>query len=231
MSLFNKPKKKVQQQIRRKHDDDDDDEGASSAKLEDIKDIQKARERKNGLNEIECAIGKERAKQLTSGEEVQMAGGGIVMTQQQKAKLEAKDIEKGMKDQFEKESLLRDEHEELRKFIESGLNSGEKMDTSAGQSTGPPKLVDSVLARAASKVAKFRSAETGELLSNQMLAGIPEVDLGINARITNILETEKKKKQLLDEAIIKGRTKENPIVKTDVEEAAAKRKRFSTDEH
>ncbi|CAJ0585238.1 unnamed protein product, partial [Mesorhabditis spiculigera] len=161
-----------------------------------------------------------------------MTGGGISITPQQKAKLEAKDIEKGMKDQFEKESLLRDEHEELRKYVESGLHGGAKFAAPAKPSSSPATTKtcsDVALVRAASMVAKFRSQESGELLSNQMLAGIPEVDLGINSRITNILETEKRKKQLLQLAILKAKTKDLPVVTTDVEEAAAKRKRFSTD--
>ena len=36
-----------------------------------------------------------------------------------------------------------------------------------------------VLMKAASKLNKYRSGEGGELLSEHMLAGIPEVDLGI----------------------------------------------------
>ncbi|CAJ0585270.1 unnamed protein product, partial [Mesorhabditis spiculigera] len=230
--MFRKPKAKTNVRKKVEDDEEQDHEEANTSKIEDIKDVQRARERKNGLNEVECAVGRDRARQLTSGDEVQMTGGGISITPQQKAKLEAKDIEKGMKDQFEKESLLRDEHEELRKYVESGLHGGAKFAAPAQPSSSPATTKtcsDVALARAASMVAKFRSQESGELLSNQMLAGIPEVDLGINSRITNILETEKRKKQLLQLAILKAKTKDLPVVTTDVEEAAAKRKRFSTD--
>ncbi len=38
------------------------------------------------------------------------------------------------------------------------------------------------------------------MLSAQMLSGIPEVDLGIEAKIQNIERTEKAKRELLEEA-------------------------------
>ncbi|KAK6054736.1 hepatocellular carcinoma-associated antigen 59 [Cooperia oncophora] len=59
--------------------------------------------------------------------------------------------------------------------------------------------------RAARKLKGYRSEASNELLSEHMLAGIPEVDLGINARISNILETEKKKSELLEQALEKAR--------------------------
>lgn len=52
---------------------------------------------------------------------------------------------------------------------------------------------DEILLRAAEKMRGFSSKKDDELLSNQMLAGIPEVDLGIEARMKNVLDTEKLK--------------------------------------
>ncbi|KAK6033077.1 hepatocellular carcinoma-associated antigen 59 [Ostertagia ostertagi] len=94
--------------------------------------------------------------------------------------------------------MLRDEHEELRKFIDQGLR-GEG--TSAEKQHNTPIDESDVLMRAASKLKGYRSEASNELLSEHMLAGIPEVDLGINARISNILETEKKKSELLEQAL------------------------------
>lgn len=42
------------------------------------------------------------------------------------------------------------------------------------------------------------------MLSAQMLSGIPEVDLGIDAKIQNIERTEKAKKKLLEDCKQKG---------------------------
>lgn len=38
-----------------------------------------------------------------------------------------------------------------------------------------------------------------EMLSNQMLSGIPEVDLGIDAKIRNIEATEEAKQKMMEE--------------------------------
>jgi len=38
-----------------------------------------------------------------------------------------------------------------------------------------------------------------EMLSNQMLSGIPEVDLGIDAKIRNIEATEEAKQRIIEE--------------------------------
>ena len=85
MSLFKKPTKKVQ--IRKKLDEEEQDDGRfvslrssslnsklkkknsdSMKRLEDIKELQKARERKNGLTEVECAVGKDKVGICSFGE-------------------------------------------------------------------------------------------------------------------------------------------------------------------
>lgn len=55
------------------------------------------------------------------------SGGSLVLTGQQRAKLEAAGIEAGMREQFEKETMLRDEDEELRKYIEAGIDGDKKV--------------------------------------------------------------------------------------------------------
>nr|CDJ80863.1 Hepatocellular carcinoma-associated antigen 59 domain containing protein [Haemonchus contortus] len=196
---FNKPKKKIQ--LRRRVDDEASDD-EDTRRINDIRELQKAREKKNGLTEIECAVGKEKAAALEDG--IQMAGGTMALTGKQKARIEAAGIEAGIREQFEKETLLRDEHEELRKFIDQNLHNDSGEGSSASKQNTSVDESD-VLMRAASKLKGYRSEASNELLSEHMLAGIPEVDLGINARISNILETEKKKSELLEQALEKAR--------------------------
>ncbi|CAB3408276.1 unnamed protein product [Caenorhabditis bovis] len=203
--LFKKPKKKLQ--IRKKLDAEQEDENqdAESTRVADIRDLQKSRERKNGLTELECAVGIQKAAALEDG--IQMTtSGGMVMTSKKKAAMEAASIEQGLREQFEKETMLRDEHEELRKYIDEGLkdakrNNVEPSTTTTKFSSMTAEERDIALLRqAAEKVKANREKTETELLSEHMLAGIPEVDLGISARITNILETEKKKRFLLEKA-------------------------------
>ncbi|EGT39909.1 hypothetical protein CAEBREN_25065 [Caenorhabditis brenneri] len=210
--LFRKPKKKIQQRkISAEEEQFDEDE---STRVSDIRDLQKSRERKNGLTELECAVGITKAAALEDG--IQMSGGGMQMTAKKKAAMEAASIEHGLREQFEKETMLRDEHEELRKYIDDGLTHYTK-DTSKGSSSRrdpPPEQSTSskfsslnaedrdveLLKQAAGKVRANQGKKETELLSEHMLAGIPEVDLGIGSRITNILETEKKKRFLLEKS-------------------------------
>lgn len=207
--LFRKPKKKIQQRkISAEEDQVDDDD---STRVSDIRDLQKSRERKNGLTELECAVGITKAAALEDG--IQMSGGGMQMTAKKKAAMEAASIEHGLREQFEKETMLRDEHEELRKYIDDGLTHYTK--DSKGSSTKAPAEQSTssrfsslnaedrdveLLRQAAGKVRANQGKKETELLSEHMLAGIPEVDLGIGSRITNILETEKKKRFLLEKS-------------------------------
>uniref|UniRef100_A0A1I7UKK3 Hepatocellular carcinoma-associated antigen 59-domain-containing protein n=1 Tax=Caenorhabditis tropicalis TaxID=1561998 RepID=A0A1I7UKK3_9PELO len=232
--LFRKPKKKTQQtrkiSVEAEIEDDQD-----STRVSDIRDLQRSRERKNGLTELECAVGITKAAALEDG--IQMSGGGMQMTAKKKAAMEAASIEHGLREQFEKETMLRDEHEELRKYIDDGLTHYSK-DRSSTSSSEPKQYASSqfsslnaddrdleLLKRAAGKVRANQSKKETELLSEHMLAGIPEVDLGIGTRITNILETEKKKRFLLQKSTAEANGLPPPVEES--EESKPKyRKRF-----
>lgn len=58
--------------------------------------------------------------------------------------------------------------------------------------------------------------KTEEMLSNQMLSGIPEVDLGIDAKIKNIISTEDAKARLLAEQQNKKKDSETSFVPTNM---------------
>lgn len=48
---------------------------------------------------------------------------------------------------------------------------------------------------------KSQLKQSEEMLSNQMLSGIPEVNLGIQAKIQNIEETEEAKRKVIEERL------------------------------
>ncbi|CAI2309895.1 unnamed protein product [Caenorhabditis sp. 36 PRJEB53466] len=205
--LFRKSKKKVQTRKVINDDDAANEALEESTRVADIRDLQRSRERKNGLTELECAVGISKAAALEGG--IQMAGGGMVMTSKKKAAMEAASIEQGLREQFEKETMLRDEHEELRKYIDDGIvhlknddakpQKQQTMSAKFSSLNAEDREVE-LLKQAAGKVKANQSKKETELLSEHMLAGIPEVDLGISTRITNILETEKKKRFLLEKS-------------------------------
>ncbi|KAI1713879.1 hepatocellular carcinoma-associated antigen 59 domain-containing protein [Ditylenchus destructor] len=172
-------------------DKESESEQDVESQLNDIREAQKGRLRQHGMTAVECAVGKELAKEFNQLDEdpFRMKGGGMLrLSDDRKAALAAADIENDIKEQFKKETLLRDENEEMRKYIDLKLKRKEVV---------PSNVENSILLRAAGKMKGYTSSKSNEeLLSNQMLVGIPEVDLGIDVRISNIIDTEKKKMEL-----------------------------------
>lgn len=114
----------------------------------------------------------------------------------------------GIGTQFSVETNKRDEDEEMMKYIEDQLTKRK-----GGVSDGIPDAKDDNLMykspeeaalQAVPKHLRESSAQRSEeMLSNQMLSGIPEVDLGIEAKIRNIEATEDAKLKLLRESLQK----------------------------
>ncbi|VDO35719.1 unnamed protein product [Onchocerca flexuosa] len=122
MSLFKKPTKKKQRHLRERLIDEDTEEDEAEIarkfrrKLDGVKELQESRARKNGLNAVECALGKELAAEFIAMDDDpfrQRGGGMLRLSEGRQAQMHAADIEAGIRDQFKKESFLRDEHEEM----------------------------------------------------------------------------------------------------------------------
>lgn len=109
----------------------------------------------------------------------------------------------GIGTQFSVETNKRDEDEEMMKFIEEQLSKRkgkpeEKTETyvSTNKSTYlSPE--EAALQAVPDHLRESSTKRSEEMLSNQMLSGIPEVDLGIDAKIKNIEATEEAKLKLL----------------------------------
>lgn len=72
------------------------------------------------MTALECALGKKLASEFDELDDdpFKMRGGGMMqLSDDKKLALEAADIEHGIKEQFRKETLLRDEHEEMWAII------------------------------------------------------------------------------------------------------------------
>uniref|UniRef100_A0A914WUM6 Hepatocellular carcinoma-associated antigen 59 n=1 Tax=Plectus sambesii TaxID=2011161 RepID=A0A914WUM6_9BILA len=199
--------------------EEEEDPKSLSTVLEDIRDLQKMRNKSAGLSAAELALGREipREVEMILDDPLKLRSGGVIELKKiRRAQLDRSNIEDDIKQQFSKESHLRDEDEEMRKFVEeellrrTGKRGGGGGDgagpSSSSESSGPMMTAeDALFRRAADTLKKYQSKASEEMLSNQMLSGIPEVDLGIEARIKNIEETEAKKQRMLKEAIAKQR--------------------------
>lgn len=109
----------------------------------------------------------------------------------------------GIGTQFSVETNKRDEDEEMMKFIEEQLatRKGNRAEVSSDIQELKNYLTpeEAALHAVPNHLRESSTRKNEEMLSNQMLSGIPEVDLGIEAKIKNIEATEEAKLKLLDE--------------------------------
>ena len=98
--------------------------------------------------------------------------------------------------QFSKETKIRDEDEEMRKFIESEMEKrrGKSVNQDEVEENSYKSPEDKALLSLPEHLSKSTFTKNEEMLSSAMLSGIPEVDLGIEEKIRNIKATEDAKK-------------------------------------
>ncbi|XP_017774940.1 PREDICTED: uncharacterized protein C9orf78 isoform X2 [Nicrophorus vespilloides] len=181
-------------------------------KLDNLKDIQNLRKRQNGVNVLSLALGKKISaeEEAISKDPFKIKGGGMVNMKALKSG-KMKQVEDaydtGIGTQFSVETNKRDEDEEMMKYIEEQLakrkgNKSDEDDSQSGDEEAKLKYrspEEAALQAVPSHLRQSSTHRSEEMLSNQMLSGIPEVDLGIEAKIKNIEATEEAKLNLLRE--------------------------------
>jgi len=189
---------------------DDDNSSEFLSKLVETKERQKLRTRPHGVSIVGLAIG----KKLAPGEEIAIkdpfstkAGGMVNMQALKSGKLKETPsddaYDTGIGTQFSAETNKRDEDEEMMKYIEEqlkkrkGVKTDEFKDGDDNQKYLSPE--DAALYALPDHLRQSSSNRSEEMLSNQMLNGIPEVDLGIDAKIKNIEATEEAKRKLVQD--------------------------------
>lgn len=148
-------------------------------------------------------------KKVTLEEEVSVkdpfnvkSGGGMVNMQALKAgKLKSASddaYDTGIGTQFSAETNIGDTDEEMMKYIEEQLKlkKGIEVDSKDDANRYLTPEEAAILALPA-HLRENSTKKSEEMLSNQMLNGIPEVDLGIESKIKNIEATEEAKQKLL----------------------------------
>jgi len=178
--------------------------------LDEIKERQRLRQRPNGVSLVGLALGKKIApeEELAIKDPFNVKTGGLVNMQQLKSgKMKEADdaYDVGIGTQFSAETNKRDEDEEMMKYIEQELQKrkGGGTEAAAEDDGDVNKYLtpeDAALYALPDHLRQSSSHRSEEMLSNQMLNGIPEVDLGIVAKIRNIEATEDAKQKLLQDA-------------------------------
>ena len=178
---------------------------------------QKLRQRSAGISNITLAVGRKvsKAEEMAAKDAedpFKIKSGGLVDLQTARRRLdeenggpsseEGRNSDKlGRSDdvvgtQFSKETKIRDEDEEMKKFIESEMERrrGKSVNQEEVEESSYKSPEDKALLSLPEHLSKSTFKKNEEMLSSAMLSGIPEVDLGIEEKIRNIKATEEAKK-------------------------------------
>jgi len=203
-------KKKRHGRVRVKSECSDDELNNENSDKDDInisdfektRELQKLRKRAAGTNIVTLALGKKVSKieevAADADDPFNMNSGGLMYMKDMK-NLKKKDDTFDVGTQFFKETHIRDEDDEMRKFVEIEMDKIKGSTAKEEEEEKPVYLTpeDAALLALPEHLRKSTFKKDQQMLSAQMLSGIPEVDLGIEAKIQNIERTEKAKRLLL----------------------------------
>lgn len=207
--MFKKPKRRaVRQPLPESDEEKEEEQEDVSASLDNLKQIQGLRKRSHGidvdkLNRGEVKRPKETKK--SSGHDLNVGGMTDARQMQQAMNESVTDdaYDTGIGTAFSAETNTRDEDAEMKKYIEEELRKrkGVKEDDGGEKSYMSPE--ESALMAVPEYLRASSAKKSEDMLSNQMLSGIPEVDLGLEAKISNIEATEAAKMKILTEQMKK----------------------------
>nr|CAG4642847.1 EOG090X0F7F [Evadne anonyx] len=211
------------------------DEVKIVSKLEETRELQKLRLRPHGVSADALAVGRKIVEEEPSvNDPFKTATGGMADMKGIKsckgASASDDAYDSGIGTQFSLETNTRDEDAEMMKYIEEQLAKRkglEKEEENQGNKYLTPEEI--AFSSVPEYLRKKSSVQSEEMLSNQMLSGIPEVDLGIEAKIKNIESTEEAKQKLLQERL---RKKDGPsmFVPTNMAVNFVQHNRFNIEE-
>ncbi|XP_050301002.1 telomere length and silencing protein 1 homolog [Anthonomus grandis grandis] len=238
--IFKPKKRKNLRQKIKVEESDEEDTSEISNKLGDLKEVQNLRKRPHGVSVIGLALGTKisAVDEVVAKDPFKVQTGGMVNMQALKSgKVKQVDdaYDTGIGTQFSVETNKRDEDEEMMRYIEDELSKrkgkGEKEaeQEPSGKKNSYLSPEEAALQAVPEHLRESSAKRSEEMLSNQMLSGIPEVDLGIEAKIRNIEATEEAKLKLFRE---NQKKKDGPsqFVPTNMAVNFVQHNRFNTDQ-
>ncbi|KAG9072102.1 hypothetical protein KI688_006326 [Linnemannia hyalina] len=186
---------------------DDEPEGLS---LDELIELRKYRQRPAGIAAVDLLVGdttgkkKKKDKIVAADPYKLLSGGGLVDMDEVRRNEECESSTKsGMMNTFTKQTNALDVDKHMMKYIEDEMKKrrgeagdAEDANEQPGNYNGDTDILDELGIR---KTAPRPEQEGNVQLSTTMLTAIPEVDLGMDARLRNIEETEKAKRKLYEE--------------------------------
>ncbi|XP_036359185.1 telomere length and silencing protein 1 homolog isoform X2 [Octopus sinensis] len=199
--------------------------------MTDIKLLQKLREKPRGVNAASLAFGKSTKKdEIEASDPFKMKTGGIVDMKALKnsVSLQGGDIE-SIGTAFAAETNIRDEDAEMLKYVEEELAKKKGHVTEKSQEK-QAHAEDALYQLPENLKVESSTKKSEDMLSNQMLSGIPEIDLGIDAKIRNIEHTEDAKQKLVQEMMKKKDSEVSEFVPTNMAVNFVQHNRFTIEE-
>uniref|UniRef100_A0A8C7E6E0 Chromosome 9 open reading frame 78 n=1 Tax=Naja naja TaxID=35670 RepID=A0A8C7E6E0_NAJNA len=220
---------------RRKADSEEEEEDELVAeevrlKLEEAKEVQSLRRRPNGVSAAALLVGEKLQEQTTLVDDpFKIKSGGMVDMKKlaEGGISEEEDLNLGTS--FSAETNRRDEDADMMKYIETELKKRKGIMENEEKKV-KQKNAEDCLYELPESIRVSSAKKTEEMLSNQMLSGIPEVDLGIEAKIKNIISTEEAKARLLAEQQNKKKDSETSFVPTNMAVNYVQHNRFYHEE-
>ncbi|CAJ0966715.1 unnamed protein product [Ranitomeya imitator] len=204
-------------------EEEEEDQGVTKEvrrKLEEAKEVQSLRKRQNGVSAAALLVGEKLPEESVMADDpFKIKTGGMV--DMKKLKDRGKDSKIGDDEElnlgtsFSAETNRRDEDADMMKYIETELKKRKGIIENEEKKV-KPKSAEDCLYELPDSIKVSSAKKTEEMLSNQMLSGIPEVDLGIDAKIKNIIFTEEAKARLLAEQQNKKKDKQTSFVPTNM---------------
>eukprot|EP00112_Aurelia_sp_Birch-Aquarium-sp1_P018634 Seg4468.3 transcript_id=Seg4468.3/GoldUCD/mRNA.D3Y31 product="Telomere length and silencing protein 1-like" protein_id=Seg4468.3/GoldUCD/D3Y31 len=209
-----------QRNYRRRNDSDEQDDEQSNdidiqEKLEELKEMQKFRIRPKGVSASGLAFGaKVDATEDVGHDPFKLKTGGILDLNTVKDRDRDRSGEGSDKDvtslgsNFSQETNRRDEDVEMLKFIEDEISRRKGIDKKESKQVEKPKTKEDLLYQLPDNInVSSKVMKSEEMLSNQMLSGIPEK--------ASDVEKQKEKNKLEEQQLGAERSK-GPVVQAEV---------------
>lgn len=183
--------------------------------VDEVRELQRMRQRPRGIvPSMQSKTSSSDASSKTTTAGAKLKTGGLVSSRELKGitvEMQSSGEEVDIGTEFSTEMNVADEEAEMRKFVEEQLRLRKGDDNDAPTTTidrdgdanqasasAEPRRPEDALFLVAKRYDHLRSKRSEEMLSNQMLTGIPEVDLGVECKIRNVEATEHAKKRLIE---------------------------------
>nr|XP_039248194.1 telomere length and silencing protein 1 homolog [Styela clava] len=211
---------------RKRQESSDEDEDKSVVGIVEItREMQKIRKRQAGVNAVALATGAKMTNEqelLIENDPFKLGTGGLIDMRRVKDRNRDRTYEDTDRDvtnlgtTFSAETNRRDEDAELKIYIEKELQKRKGITNDDENKTSNIKSAEDQLFALPDHLKISVKNQSEEMLSNQMLSGIPEIDLGIEAKIKNIERTEDAKQKLIHEQLNRKKANSTSFVPTNM---------------